>query len=100
MIAHRTPRLPQLSTRPAVRLLLTFITIAVACLLGLLGLLLAWSPGKPKPFLDDTGRSLPGSISEKLYLTINGVPQGMFIKSTDAATPSCCTCMGACLIIS
>ena len=46
MIAHRTPRLPQLSTRPAVRLLLTFITIAVACLLGLLWATAAMEPRK------------------------------------------------------
>ncbi|MCB9036458.1 MAG: alpha/beta hydrolase [Lewinellaceae bacterium] len=30
---------------------------------------------------------MPGSISEKIYVNINGVEQGMFIKSKDATRP-------------
>jgi pimeloyl-ACP methyl ester carboxylesterase len=53
-----------------------------------MGVLLLWSyPGKPKPFLDKDGKSLPGSLSEKLYVNINGVEQGMFIKSKDITKP-------------
>jgi len=43
-----------------------------------------FSPGKPEPFLDEeTGMPLPGSLSVKISVTINGVEQGMFIKSKD-----------------
>ena len=45
------------------------------------------SPGKPNPFLDENGRPLAGSISEKIFVNINGVKQGMFIKSKDATHP-------------
>jgi pimeloyl-ACP methyl ester carboxylesterase len=56
--------------------------------LGLAGVLLGWSyPGQPRPFLDERGRPLPGSISEKLRVPINGVEQGMFIRGRDATRP-------------
>lgn len=43
------------------------------------------SPGKAKPFLDEQGREVPGSISEVVRLNIGGVDQGMLLrgKSTD-----------------
>ena len=44
-------------------------------------------PRKATPFLDENGRSLAGSISEKMFVDINGVQQGMFIKSKDATHP-------------
>ena len=69
------------------RILLMVFSISLACLLGLVGMLLRWSPGRPKPFLDEDGTQLPGSISEKLFLNINGVRQGMFIKGKDATNP-------------
>jgi pimeloyl-ACP methyl ester carboxylesterase len=50
-------------------------------------LLLAYSPGKPIPFLDDNGKQLAGSISEKTFLTIGGVRQGMFIKGKSHENP-------------
>ena len=56
-------------------LLLSALALAVARLLR--------RPGRPKPFLDADGRPFPGSISEKIRVTINGVEQGMFIKSKD-----------------
>jgi pimeloyl-ACP methyl ester carboxylesterase len=64
------------------------LSAILACILGLLGLLLLWSyPGKPEPFVDKNGKPLPDSISEKTYVTINGVEQGMFIKSKDTRNP-------------
>lgn len=63
------------------------ISILFACLIIPGGLLLLWSPGKPPPFLDKNGRSLPGSLSEKIQVTINGLKQGMFIKSKDLTNP-------------
>jgi pimeloyl-ACP methyl ester carboxylesterase len=59
----------------------------LVCLIVLVGLLLAYSPGKPEPFLDENGKPLAGSISEKVFVNINGQRQGMFIKSKDVTHP-------------
>jgi pimeloyl-ACP methyl ester carboxylesterase len=67
-------------------MLIGLSAIAV-CLLVLVGVLLAMSPGTPSPVLDRNGKPLPGAIAEKLFLTIGGVKQGMFIKSRDATNP-------------
>ena len=53
----------------------------------LVGVLKLLGCGRPKPFLDQDGRPLRGSISEKAFADINGVRQGMFIQSKDAAHP-------------
>lgn len=45
------------------------------------------SPGKPKPFLDKNGNTLPLSISEKIFIDINGVKQGMFIMGKNVNNP-------------
>jgi pimeloyl-ACP methyl ester carboxylesterase len=74
-------------TRMAGRIMLVIVSISFACILILLGVLLIMSPGKPEPFLDESGNLLAGSISEKILVTINGVEQGMFIKSKDASNP-------------
>jgi len=50
-------------------------------------LLLVYSPGKSEPYLDKSGNKIIGSISEKTFITINGVKQGMFIKSKDSTHP-------------
>ena len=75
-------------TRVARRIVLLIGTTLLACVLGLVGLLLTWSyPGKPKPFVDEHGNLLPGSLAEKIYVPINGVEQGMIIKSKDVRNP-------------
>jgi pimeloyl-ACP methyl ester carboxylesterase len=53
----------------------------------LFGVLLAVSPGKVKPFLDEQGRVLAGSIAEKIHVNINGVQQGMFIMGKNVGNP-------------
>ncbi|MBP7570759.1 MAG: alpha/beta hydrolase [Acidobacteria bacterium] len=67
------------------------LTLAIALfgpLIALLGVLLAWSwPGRPKPFRGPDGRPVPGSISEKIRVEVNGVSQGMFIKARNAHKP-------------
>jgi len=77
----------KLFARKAGRVMLTIISIFLAGVLILLGVLLAWSPGKPEPFLDENGNPLAGSISEKIHVNINGVEQGMFIKSKNINNP-------------
>ncbi len=67
--------------------MLTIISIILACILILVGVLQLWSHGKPTPFVDGNGNPLAGSISEKVFVNINGVEQGMFIKSKDATHP-------------
>lgn len=68
--------------------MLTIPSIVLGAILILVAVLLAWSyPGKPKPFVDRNGHPLAGAISEKIYLKINGVDQGMFIKSKDGNNP-------------
>jgi pimeloyl-ACP methyl ester carboxylesterase len=73
--------------RKVVRIMLTIPVVLLVCVFILVGVLLACSPGKPEPFLDENGMPLAGSISEKVFVNINGVEQGMFIKSKDATHP-------------
>ncbi len=56
-------------------------------ILGLGILLRSWSPGQPEPLVDAAGLHLEGSISERVFVEINGIRQGMIIQSTDAANP-------------
>jgi pimeloyl-ACP methyl ester carboxylesterase len=55
--------------------------------LTILVILQLYSPGKSLPFLDEKGNILVGSISEKIHVNINGLEQGMFIKSKDSTHP-------------
>lgn len=61
---------------------ITLLIIAIFLLV-----LLFMSPGKPKQFIDESGNVLANSISEKLFLEINGSKQGMFIKSKNLDNP-------------
>ncbi len=63
------------------------VSILVACVLILVGFLQLKSPGKPAPYVDANGKVLPNSLSEKIRIDINGVEQGMFIKSKDVTHP-------------
>ncbi len=68
--------------------MLIIISTLLILLLLLVGLLEFWSyPGKPRPFMDEDGRPLAGSLSEKVFININGLEQGMFIKSKDVTNP-------------
>jgi pimeloyl-ACP methyl ester carboxylesterase len=70
-----------------IHIMLTMTAVLVVCVFIFVAVLLAYSPGKPEPFLDASGKPLEGSISEKVFVNINGVEQGMFIKSKDATNP-------------
>jgi pimeloyl-ACP methyl ester carboxylesterase len=63
------------------------ISILVGGTLILVGVLKLLGRGRPKPLLDENGRSLRSSISEKVFVDINGVRQGMFIQSKNATHP-------------
>ena len=58
-----------------------------AILLGLFLVMLYLSPGLPPPFLDESGKPIDGSISEKLFVPINGVEQGLFLRGKDLRNP-------------
>ena len=73
--------------RKAMGIMLIIPAVLLVCAFILVGALLAYSPGKPEPFLDENGGLLAGSISEKVFININGVKQGLFIMSKDATHP-------------
>ncbi len=63
------------------------LTVVIIGILAIMTLLLVWSPGNPSPFLDENGKPLAGSLSEKIHVNINGVEQGLFIKSKNDKNP-------------
>ena len=73
--------------RRARQMMLIVASLSLASISMLVGILRLLSPGKPQPFVDESGKPLPDSISEKVFVTINGVQQAMFIKSRDATHP-------------
>ncbi len=81
------PSSPHPFLRKAARVMVTVVSILLVCILVLFGALLYWSPGKPVPFADESGARLAGSIAEKIRVSINGVEQGMIIKSKDQTNP-------------
>ncbi len=68
-------------------MILISISVLAVLILLLAIVLLIYSPGKPQPFLDNNGNILAGSISEKVYIDINGMKQGMFVQGKDSANP-------------
>ncbi len=71
----------------AIRVVVAMLLVPVGALLGLLGLLLVWSPGTACPITDERGEPVPGSLSEKLRIRINGANQGVFLRSRDVRNP-------------
>ena len=67
--------------------MLVLFSIIVVCLVTFLTLLFIISPGRLKPFVDQSGQPLVGSISEKVFIKIGGVEQGMFIRGKDIKNP-------------
>jgi pimeloyl-ACP methyl ester carboxylesterase len=77
----------QIFARVVGRITLILLCILIAGTLILFGVLFVMSPGKPKPFLDKSGKVIANSISEKIYVNINGVKQGMFIEGKNKNNP-------------
>lgn len=69
--------------RPFIALLIVVILVVV----GLLVILVLLSQGQPSPLVDGEGNVIAGSFSEKTFVKINGVEQGMFIRGTNKANP-------------
>lgn len=74
--------------KSAIKRMLTILLTIIATTILLSGiLLLIYSPGKSGPYLDETGNPIIGSISEKVFVTIGGIRQGMIIKSKNQGNP-------------
>jgi pimeloyl-ACP methyl ester carboxylesterase len=69
------------------RMTIVILSLPVIFLLLMVTGLWLCSPGKPQPFLNPDGRPVPGSISEKTWVEINGNRQGMFIQGIDSTKP-------------
>jgi pimeloyl-ACP methyl ester carboxylesterase len=68
--------------------IMSIALMAVAlCILALAGFLLVASPGRMEPFLDKAGKPLEHGISEKIFVDIGGMKQGLFIKGKDSRRP-------------
>jgi len=67
--------------------MLILISVFLVCIIVLASVLLLMSPGKPEQMVDENGKVLTDSISEKIFVNINGVQQGMFIQSKDESNP-------------
>jgi pimeloyl-ACP methyl ester carboxylesterase len=89
MTDHKIKRLSiQSFAQKAGQIMLVVISILLTCIFILLGIFQLWSyPGKPKSYVDKNGNPLAGSLSEKVFVNINGVKQGMFIKGKDVTNP-------------
>jgi pimeloyl-ACP methyl ester carboxylesterase len=69
------------------RMILITISALAIMMLALVIVLRICSPGKPEPFIDNKGVPVAGSISEKTFVTIGGIRQGMIIKSKNIQNP-------------
>jgi len=63
---------------------ISFLAIVI---LVLVIVLQVYSPGKSEPFVDSKGIPIAGSVSEKTFVTIGGIRQGMFIQSKNIHNP-------------
>ncbi len=76
------------STRPrGKKTMLIIAAIILLCIAAVIFIILPPGSGKPSPFLDERGHALAGSISEKIYVDINGASLGMFIMAKDQSNP-------------
>lgn len=70
---------------------MSYVAIAIVAALAAVAVLVAGlaaiSPGLVRPVTDATGRTVSGSIAEKIRVPINGTEQGMVIRSADPGNP-------------
>ncbi|QQO09132.1 alpha/beta hydrolase [Breznakiella homolactica] len=67
-------------------LVITILSLIGLILIGLL-IVLINSPGRLAPLKDSRNKVIPGSISEKVWVDINGIRQGMFIRGENPQNP-------------
>ena len=86
-LGPRWPLPPALAALGFRRFVTGLLVLVLTGVVGVLGLLVAWSPGRPAPVTDSAGQPLPGSISERVFIPVNGLRQGMIIRAADNANP-------------
>jgi pimeloyl-ACP methyl ester carboxylesterase len=64
-----------------------FAVVPLACAVVVFGVLWFRSPGLPVSSTGSDGRARPPAVAEKVFVTINGARQGMFITGADDAHP-------------
>jgi len=72
--------------RPLKMMLIIPLLVFAAVLAAWIWLLMI-SPGTPVQFTGNDGKIIEGSISEKIFVNIGGVKQGMFIRSKNPDNP-------------
>lgn len=85
--AEDSGRIHGAAVRKGGRALMIPLAVLLVIAAGGWTLLRSWSPGVPEPILDAAGRPVPLSISEKIFVEIGGIRQGMFIRSADPGNP-------------
>lgn len=65
----------------------SIITVLIICIGIAVYIILPPCFGNMKPFRDENGRILEGSISEKIHVDINSTSLGMFIVGKDTRKP-------------
>lgn len=73
--------------KKAIKIMLVF-TLSLTVLI-VTSLIIIWinSPGKLTPLKDIHGNVIQGSISEKVWIDVNGIKQGMFIRGENPQNP-------------
>jgi pimeloyl-ACP methyl ester carboxylesterase len=82
-----TPTFNVSRTRRLARSAMILATLVAVLLLGAVLWLIAISPGQPRPLVDSAGRTIPGSLSERVFIEVGGIRQGMIIQSVDPSNP-------------
>jgi pimeloyl-ACP methyl ester carboxylesterase len=77
----------KLTLRKGIKMMIYMIFVLLGLVVSMLVFLTIISPGKPVAFTDEYGNILKESISEKIFVTIGGVKQGMFIRSKHIENP-------------
>ena len=67
--------------------MLIILSVLFTCILIIAGALFMMSSGKTEPLVDKSGTAIVGSISEKTFVTIGGIQQGMIIQSKNINNP-------------
>jgi pimeloyl-ACP methyl ester carboxylesterase len=63
------------------------LSVILALLVGAGASLFLVSPGRPRPLVDAAGLPVRGSLSERVFVEVNGVRQGMIVQSADPSNP-------------
>jgi pimeloyl-ACP methyl ester carboxylesterase len=69
------------------RIMIIAALIILACILIPLCIILLYSPGNPIPLLDNKANVVQGSLSEKSFINLNGMKQGIFIRTNNISNP-------------